>query len=52
MNLFIIDGAAFVRQLLYDPENPLLFNNGFFVYFFSCSPFSTTCSGSDILGAQ
>ncbi len=34
MNLFIIDGAAFVRQLLYDPENPLLFNNGFFVYFF------------------
>lgn len=28
------DTTAFFRQFLYDPENPLLFNNGFFVYFF------------------
>ncbi len=34
MNLLLIDKAAFFRQFLYDPENPLLFNNGFFVYFF------------------
>lgn len=34
MDFFIIDGAAVIRQLLYDPDNPLLFNNGFFVYFF------------------
>lgn len=34
MDFFIIDRAAFIQQLLYDPENPLLFNNGFFVYFF------------------
>ncbi len=34
MDFFIIDGAAVIRQLLYDPQNPLLFNNGFFVYFF------------------
>ncbi len=34
MNFQAIDWAAVVRQLLYDPENPLLFNNGFFVYFF------------------
>ncbi len=34
MNVVLIDQAAIVRQLLYDPENPLLFNNGFFVYFF------------------
>ena len=34
MSLFAIDGTAFFRQFLYDPENPLLFNNGFFVYFF------------------
>ncbi|MBK7030710.1 MAG: MBOAT family protein [Bacteroidales bacterium] len=27
----IIDGI--LKQLLYDPENPLLFNSGFFVYF-------------------
>ena len=31
---FSIDGDAVLRQLLYDPKNPLLFNNGFFVYFF------------------
>lgn len=30
----IIDFDALLRQLLYDPQNPLLFNNGFFVYFF------------------
>ena len=29
------DMAAIARQLLYDPKNPLLFNNGFFVYFFT-----------------
>ncbi len=34
MNILRIDQEAIVRQLLYDPENPLLFNNGFFVYFF------------------
>lgn len=28
------DIAAFLKQFLYDPENPLLFNNGFFVFFF------------------
>ncbi len=28
------DIAAFFKQFLYDPENPLLFNNGFFVFFF------------------
>ncbi len=26
---------ALLDQLLYDPKNPLLFNNGFFVYFFA-----------------
>ncbi|MDR7768471.1 hypothetical protein [Riemerella anatipestifer] len=29
------DWAAFGNQFLYDSKNPLLFNNGFFVYFFS-----------------
>ena len=29
------DIAAIVAQLVYDPKNPLLFNNGFFVYFFT-----------------
>ncbi|MDR2205903.1 MAG: MBOAT family protein [Flavobacteriaceae bacterium] len=28
------DWNAFLHQFLYDRENPLLFNNGFFVYFF------------------
>ncbi len=28
------DLGAFLHQFLYDKENPLLFNNGFFVYFF------------------
>jgi len=28
------DIAAFFKQFLYDPKNPLLFNNGFFVFFF------------------
>lgn len=26
---------AFLQQFLYDPKNPLLFNNGFFIYFFA-----------------
>jgi len=29
------DLQSFFRQFLYDPENPLLFNNGFFVFFFA-----------------
>jgi D-alanyl-lipoteichoic acid acyltransferase DltB (MBOAT superfamily) len=29
------DIQAFLNQFLYDPENPLLFNNGFFVFFFA-----------------
>lgn len=29
------DIAAIGGQLLYDPKNPLLFNNGFFVFFFT-----------------
>jgi len=29
------DLHAFGEQFLYDPKNPLLFNNGFFVYFFA-----------------
>ena len=29
-----IDWNAFGQQFLYDPKNPLLFNNGFFLYFF------------------
>lgn len=29
------DIQAFLEQFLYDPRNPLLFNNGFFVFFFA-----------------
>ena len=29
------DIQAFLEQFLYDPKNPLLFNNGFFVFFFA-----------------
>lgn len=29
------DVHAFLHQFLYDPKNPLLFNNGFFVFFFA-----------------
>jgi membrane bound O-acyl transferase MBOAT family protein len=29
------DWNAFLQQFLYDSKNPLLFNNGFFVYFFT-----------------
>ncbi len=29
------DLSAFFHQFLYDPKNPLLFNNGFFVFFFA-----------------
>lgn len=29
------DWEAFLHQFVYDNKNPLLFNNGFFVYFFS-----------------
>lgn len=29
------DLQAFLQQFLYDKENPLLFNNGFFVFFFA-----------------
>ncbi|MGQ0738326.1 MAG: MBOAT family O-acyltransferase [Bacteroidota bacterium] len=29
------DIQAFLEQFLYDPQNPLLFNNGFFVFFFA-----------------
>ncbi len=29
------DFNAFFRQFLFDPANPLLFNNGFFVFFFA-----------------
>ena len=28
------DTTAFLKQFLYDAKNPLLFNNGFFVYLF------------------
>lgn len=31
----VFDKDAFLHQFLYDPKNPLLFNNGFFVYFFA-----------------
>ncbi len=31
----IFDTHEFLRQFLYDPKNPLLFNNGFFMYFFA-----------------
>ncbi|MEH6308373.1 MBOAT family O-acyltransferase [Olivibacter sp. CPCC 100613] len=30
-----IDFSALAKLLLYDPKNPLLFNNGFFVFFFA-----------------
>lgn len=30
-----LDLLSFLKQFLYDPKNPLLFNNGFFVLFFS-----------------
>jgi len=30
-----IDFSAIVKAFLYDPKNPLLFNNGFFVFFFA-----------------
>jgi len=29
------DLQSFLQQFLYDPKNPLLFNNGFFVFFFT-----------------
>ncbi|WP_092735656.1 MBOAT family O-acyltransferase [Riemerella columbipharyngis] len=29
------DGNAFLHEFVYDSKNPLLFNNGFFVYFFT-----------------
>jgi D-alanyl-lipoteichoic acid acyltransferase DltB (MBOAT superfamily) len=31
----IFDTIAFLKQLLYDPKHPLLFNDGFFVFFFA-----------------
>lgn len=31
----VIDLSKLLRQFLYDPSNPLLFNNGFFVFFFA-----------------
>lgn len=31
----MFDLEAFLSQFLYDPKNPLLFNNGFFVFFFA-----------------
>jgi len=34
-NLLFINTDALLAQLKYDPENPLLFNHGLFVYFFS-----------------
>ncbi|MFL9481696.1 MBOAT family O-acyltransferase [Chitinophagaceae bacterium LWZ2-11] len=30
----LLDWSKLARELLYDPKNPLLFNNGFFVFFF------------------
>ncbi|MBE7169588.1 MAG: MBOAT family protein [Williamsia sp.] len=30
-----LDVKALLHQLVYDPKNPLLFNNGFFVYYFA-----------------
>ena len=33
--MFEIDQQGFLKQFLYDAKNPLLFNNGFFVYFFA-----------------
>ena len=34
-NFPVIDVQAFLHQFRYDAHNPLLFNNGFFVYFFT-----------------
>ncbi|HYM92531.1 MAG TPA: MBOAT family O-acyltransferase [Chitinophagaceae bacterium] len=31
----MFDLNEFLKQFLYDPKNPLLFNNGFFVFFFT-----------------
>ena len=31
----VFNVSAFLQQFLYDAKNPLLFNNGFFVYFFA-----------------
>ncbi len=31
----MFDLQAFLHQFVYDPKNPLLFNNGFFVFFFA-----------------
>jgi len=33
--MLIFDFESFFKQFLYDPKNPLLFNNGFFVFFFA-----------------
>jgi D-alanyl-lipoteichoic acid acyltransferase DltB (MBOAT superfamily) len=30
----LLNTESILKELLYDPKNPLLFNNGFFVYFF------------------
>ncbi len=35
INIPTFDQQAFLHQFLYDAKNPLLFNNGFFVYFFA-----------------
>ena len=35
VNMPEFDMQAFLHQFLYDAKNPLLFNNGFFVYFFA-----------------
>jgi len=45
---------AFLQQFLYDPKNPLLFSNGFFVYFFTVFialyyAFRNTVDGRSIL---
>jgi alginate O-acetyltransferase complex protein AlgI len=31
----MFDWNSFLQQFVYDPKNPLLFNNGFFVFFFA-----------------
>ena len=31
----MFDLNAFLQQFVYDPKNPLLFNNGFFIFFFA-----------------
>src|SRR4051812_45266367 len=33
--MFLLDVQAFLQQFVYDKNNPLLFNNGFFVLFFA-----------------